>query len=464
MQYLPEIRTIWNNDDIITYTDRWVYFGAWSQPDPCAPAEGICTGGIYNGQKCTTANRDYCESGSCEYSWNNYEKTFGPNGNGGCIIDTDPTDGIGRHPYRHGLDTDQGIYDSDFVNELYARDRISTFDTCLNYFLDPGESDIDCGGPCPPCGAELCNGLEDDGDLEIDEGCDDDNDDYCDSSMTTVGNPAVCPNGGNDCNDNDDSIYPNANEACDLLDNQCTGDVGFGQIDEGCTCTTLQVQSCGTSDVGACTFGTQTCLNGIWDVCTGVTLPQAETCNNIDDNCDGTVDEMLYDCDTAEIKPPCKPDWQCSEWSECSHKRRKSRTCTDINECGSLISRPSVSSACFSRATEPEVTTAPSIRRRETEETPETIVDREIQPEIDEQGSTDSTFFWNTLLLIAVGTIIYFIYKKGIKLHPQTQLKVRDLLKENIIEMRKNGKSDKEIIEKLKRNEFDEKTIREKLK
>jgi formylglycine-generating enzyme required for sulfatase activity len=39
---------------------------------------------------------------------------------------------------------------------------------------------------------------------------------------------------GPDCNDTDDSIYPGAHELCDGLDNQCPGDVGFGQIDEAC--------------------------------------------------------------------------------------------------------------------------------------------------------------------------------------------------------------------------------------
>ncbi len=53
------------------------------------------------------------------------------------------------------------------------------------------------------------------------------------------GNPgdASCLNGAStDCNDNNNKIYPNAPEICDGLDNQCPGNSGYGQIDEGGVC------------------------------------------------------------------------------------------------------------------------------------------------------------------------------------------------------------------------------------
>jgi len=43
----------------------------------------------------------------------------------------------------------------------------------------------------------------------------------------------VC--GGDDCDDGNPNIYPDAAEICDGVDNQCPGDVGYGDVDEGCS-------------------------------------------------------------------------------------------------------------------------------------------------------------------------------------------------------------------------------------
>ena len=69
------------------------------------------------------------------------------------------------------------------------------------------------------------------------------------------------------------------------LDDNCNG-----TVDEGCLCVNGQTQACG-SNVGACTKGTQTCFNGAWGMCIGGVGPAPETCNNVDDDCDGSVDE-----------------------------------------------------------------------------------------------------------------------------------------------------------------------------
>ncbi|MBM4363005.1 MAG: hypothetical protein FJ104_10015, partial [Deltaproteobacteria bacterium] len=70
-------------------------------------------------------------------------------------------------------------------------------------------------------------------------------------------------------------------ELCDGIDNDCDGTPDDGNPGGGVTCG---------SDVGACEFGQRNCVSGQL-TCSGGTPPSPETCNNIDDNCDGRVDE-----------------------------------------------------------------------------------------------------------------------------------------------------------------------------
>jgi len=91
----PQLRSVVPTDKVdtlIKYADRWVTIGNWTQPDPCAPFDG------------NTAN---------------YGKTFGPDGQGSCIKDTNPDDGIGRFPTKHGTSRDSGQYKSAFVASMW---------------------------------------------------------------------------------------------------------------------------------------------------------------------------------------------------------------------------------------------------------------------------------------------------------------------------------------------------------
>ena len=141
---------------------------------------------------------------------------------------------------------------------------------------------------------EVCNGLDDDGDGTIDEGVttafyeDSDDDDFGDPNV--VQNACTAPSGfvdnDDDCDDGDAAKAPGLTEIADGKDNDC--DVS---VDEGFACVNGATQSCGTSNTGICQLGTQTCVNGAWGSCTGAVLPGTETCNALDDDCDGTVDD-----------------------------------------------------------------------------------------------------------------------------------------------------------------------------
>jgi hypothetical protein len=160
---------------------------------------------------------------------------------------------------------------------------------------------LTCGDDCNdmrpgvnPAVPEVCNDVDDDCDGTTDEDLlvmvytDADRDGFGAGRPTPgcPGAPGTVTN-GDDCDDDRASTNPAAMEACDgTADDDCDG-----TVDEGCACVTGATRSCG-SDVGECVAGTQSCIGGAWGSCTAV-VPATETCNGLDDDCDGDSDEGL---------------------------------------------------------------------------------------------------------------------------------------------------------------------------
>ena len=60
---------------------------------------------------------------------------------------------------------------------------------------------------------------------------------------------------------------------------------------------------CDTGEIGACSEGTQVCTTGFY-ACTPNRVPEGESCNAIDDDCDGFVDEALLNaCGRCGLTP-----------------------------------------------------------------------------------------------------------------------------------------------------------------
>ena len=80
--------------------------------------------------------------------------------------------------------------------------------------------------------------------------------------------------------------FPNepSQETCNAVDDNCDGVVDDGNPDGGGACV--------TGLAGVCSAGTQNCLAGVIQ-CTPNVTPgsNAETCNTLDDDCDGQTDE-----------------------------------------------------------------------------------------------------------------------------------------------------------------------------
>jgi hypothetical protein len=110
-------------------------------------------------------------------------------------------------------------------------DGVGVSDTAVCLCQPENDNQVLHGGDCNdqnplinPWGQEICNNLDENCNLLIDDGCDDDNDGYCDAGMQIVGKPDICPMGGGDCFDWSPLIHPGAKEIPgNGMDDNCDG-------------------------------------------------------------------------------------------------------------------------------------------------------------------------------------------------------------------------------------------------
>ncbi len=93
-------------------------------------------------------------------------------------------------------------------------------------------------------------------------------------------------------------------EICgDGLDNNCDG-----ETDENCGCDSGETQECYSgyassfAEDARCRKGIQNCIGGeLWSICDGDILPIVELCNEIDDDCDGVIDNGFQISEVCSI-------------------------------------------------------------------------------------------------------------------------------------------------------------------
>jgi hypothetical protein len=183
--------------------------------------------------------------------------------------------------------------------------RIWFADTDNDLFGNPGASLRACNAPAGyvadntdcndsslvsnPSAPEICDTLDNDCDGSADEaGANGERLFYRDNDNDLYGNPTIsaqactAPSGfvtnNTDCNDSTNAANPGIlNETCDNLDNNCNGTIDESLVR---TCTT------------ACGSGSETCGAGTWAGCTAPpVLP--ETCDRVDNNCNGAIDDGI---------------------------------------------------------------------------------------------------------------------------------------------------------------------------
>lgn len=157
-----------------------------------------------------------------------------------------------------------------------------------------------CEYQCQPTngGVEICgDGLDNDcdglidsaddlsGDPAVGQDCYGDDDGEC--ATPAHQGVTICQGGQVICSGTNVIVENQQPETCNTLDDDCDGQVDEGATDAG--------GSCGTSNIFPCSLGTYQCQSGAL-VCVGAVNPApGETCNGVDDDCDGQTDFDVND-------------------------------------------------------------------------------------------------------------------------------------------------------------------------
>ncbi len=176
-------------------------------------------------------------------------------------------------------------------------------------FVDNSEDCDDLDASSWPGADEVCDEADNNCDGEVDEGvlstfyADDDGDGYGDanSPVEACDQPTGASHLDTDCDDSDPSARPGGIELCDSVDNDCDGDVDVDAFDADEYWPDVDGDGFGAgSSVEACDQPSGYADNE--DDCddgdNAINPLATETCDGVDEDCDGTADDSAIDQET----------------------------------------------------------------------------------------------------------------------------------------------------------------------
>ena len=160
-----------------------------------------------------------------------------------------------------------------------------------------------CDAPAVMPSQEVCNNIDDDCNGKTDDGVLPGVGEKCGSALgVCMAGVTACVNGHLIC---EQMSMPMA-EVCNGLDDDCDGVVDNGTfpgVGDSCLCDGLTQAEVDSG--GICKVGHKVCAGAQGIICEGCVLPKPETCNGLDNNCDGKVD----------LQGPCPGGFSCREGS-----------------------------------------------------------------------------------------------------------------------------------------------------
>ncbi len=255
---------------------------------------------------------------------------------------------------------------------------VNEWGSCSGEAVCPKSGSAKCSATIPA--EDLCNGLDDDCDGDIDDGgqigkpcgksskglckmgivvCSKDLQEVCDGNVDPA--PEICDDQDNNCEGQTDEEFPEDNAPCGLavgickqgktwcnkgkLD--CKGDVKpqtetCNSLDDDCDGATDEElpgtgDKCG-SDKGVCKSGQKMCQDGNW-VCDGEVKGSNEVCDGKDNDCNGTEDDMGYTSCGLGVCAHSVPNCINGQWQTCNPYQGASAEVCDgqDNDCDGVV-------------------------------------------------------------------------------------------------------------------------------